>query len=305
MILRPRPGAFALLFALRGSIVPRIAGRLCVVAALSTLLTLADLSHPHLFVQVPAAPFTFMGLALSIFLGFRTSTCYARWWEARRLWGRLIAAARDLARDACVLFPNEAALRRRLLYRVAGFAQGLAAQLRGEDVAAALRPWLPVPEAAALGTLRNPLQAALRACAADLAACRAEGRIGEVLYVRLDGHLSALTEAQTGCEGIRNTPTPFAYWLLLNRTAWLFCLLLPFGFVGSLGLATPVVVIILAYTFFGLDELADELEDPFGRAANDLPLDALARMVEIELREALGEAELPEPMRPDARFVLL
>ncbi|MCQ4162135.1 bestrophin family protein [Roseomonas sp. GC11] len=304
MILRPRPGPLGLLFVLRGSIVPRIAGRLAVITGLATLLTLADLRFPQLFPQVTAVPFTFMGLALSIFLGFRTNTCYARWWEARGLWGRLVIAARDMAREATALFPQDAALRRRLLYRLAGFARGLAAQLRGEDVAAALRPWLPPEEAAALPALRNPLQAVLRACAADLAARRAAGQIGEVLYARLDGHLAALTEAQTGCERIRNTPAPFAYWLLLNRTAWLFCLLLPFGFVGTLGLATPVVVAILAYTFFGLDELADELEEPFGRAANDLPLDALARLVEIDLREALGETDLPAPLHPD-KFLLL
>ncbi|MFC4168725.1 bestrophin family protein [Teichococcus aestuarii] len=304
MILRPRPGPLGLLFILRGSIVPRIASRLAVVTTLATLLTLADLSYPHLFPQVTAVPFTFMGLALSIFLGFRTNTCYARWWEARGLLGALVIAARDLAREVTTLFAADAALRQRVLYRVAGFARGLAAQLRGEDATAALGPWLPVAEAAALPGTRNPLQAALRACAADFAACRAEGRIGEVLYARLDGHLAALNAVQTGCERIRNTPTPFAYWLLLNRTAWLFCLLLPFGFVGTLGLATPVVVAILAYTFFGLDELADELEDPFGRAANDLPLDAIARVVEIDLREALGEAALPEPLQPE-RYVLL
>ncbi len=304
MILRPRPGPFGLLFALRGSIIPRIAGRLAVVTLLATLLTLADLRWPHWFPQVTAGPFTFMGLALSIFLGFRTNTCYARWWEARGLWGRLVIATRDLAREALALFPEDAALRRRLLLRLIGFTRGLAAQLRGEDAVAALRPFLPEAEAAALPGLRNPLQAALRACATDFAAARRAGVIGDVLYARLDGHLTALTEAQTGCERIQNTPTPFAYWLLLNRTAWLFCLLLPFGFVGTLGLATPAVVAILAYTFFGLDELADELEEPFGRAANDLPLDAMARLVEIDLREALGEQGLPAPLTPQ-RYVLL
>ncbi|EFH12161.1 bestrophin family protein [Pseudoroseomonas cervicalis] len=304
MILRPRPGPFGLLFVLRGSIIPRIAGRLAVVTLLATLLTLADLRWPHWFPQVTAGPFTFMGLALSIFLGFRTNTCYARWWEARGLWGRLVIATRDLAREAVALFPEDAALRRRLLHRLIGFTRGLAAQLRGEDAVAALRPFLPPEEAAALPGLRNPLQAVLRACATELAAARRAGVIGDVLYARLDGHLTALTEAQTGCERIQNTPTPFAYWLLLNRTAWLFCLLLPFGFVGTLGLATPAVVAILAYTFFGLDELADELEEPFGRAANDLPLDAMARLVEIDLREALGEEDLPAPLQPQ-RYVLL
>jgi putative membrane protein len=42
----------------------------------------------------------------------------------------------------------------------------------------------------------------------------------------------------------------------------------------------------------------DEIEDPFGLAANHLPLDALWREVEIHLLEALGETALPAPPRP-------
>jgi putative membrane protein len=298
MILRSRPGPLGLLFTLRGSIIPRIASRLICVTLLAALLTAADLAWPRFFPQVPAVPFTFMGLALSIFLGFRTNTCYARWWEARALWGRLVIAARNWARDVNALLPEDEALRQRLVRRVIGFSHLLAARLREQDGIAAAGAWLPPAEGAALAKQRNPLQAILRANAVDLAECRSSGRLGDMLYSLMDSRLSDLTEAQTGTERIRTTPTPFAYWLLLNRTAWLFCLLLPFGFVGTLGLATPAVVAILAYTFFGLDELADELEEPFGMAANDLPLNAIVRMVEIDMLEALGETDLPPPLLP-------
>ncbi|AKV01368.1 putative membrane protein [Labilithrix luteola] len=90
---------------------------------------------------------------------------------------------------------------------------------------------------------------------------------------------------------------PFAYSLLLHRTAYLFCLLLPFGLVGAVGLVTPLVAAVVAYTFFGLDALGDELEEPFGLSANDLPIDALARIVEIDLSDAMGVAP-PPPLEP-------
>src|SRR5690606_10821036 len=89
-------------------------------------------------------------------------------------------------------------------------------------------------------------------------------------------------------------PLPFAYTLLLHRFAWLFCVLLPFGLVGALGWATPLVSALLAYAFFGLDRLGDELEDPFGLEPNDLPLDALARLIEHHLLDRLGD-ELEDP----------
>jgi putative membrane protein len=99
------------------------------------------------------------------------------------------------------------------------------------------------------------------------------------------------------CERIRFTPLPFSYTVLLHRTAYLFCLLLPFGLADSVGWLTPVVTTLVAYTFFGLDRLGDELEEPFGQDPNDLPLLALARTAERNLSETLGEP-LPEPLSP-------
>lgn len=133
---------------------------------------------------------------------------------------------------------------------------------------------------------------------ADLARCRHEGRVDAMRGVQLDATLSGLTAAAAGCERIKHTPLPFAYSLLLHRTAYLYCFLLPFGLVDSIGVMTPLVAAIVAYTFFGLDALGDELEDPFGEQANDLPLDAICRGIEIELRQALGDADTPAPLQP-------
>ncbi|TIP70848.1 MAG: hypothetical protein E5X63_44745, partial [Mesorhizobium sp.] len=106
--------------------------------------------------------------------------------------------------------------------------------------------------------------------------------------------------AQAGCERIMGTPLPFAYTLLLQRTAYIFCLLLPFGLASTAGWATPLFTALIAYTFFGLDALSEELEDPFGTEANDLALDGLCRVCEISVFEALGEA--PPKMIPAEKF---
>ena len=91
---------------------------------------------------------------------------------------------------------------------------------------------------------------------------------------------------------------PFAYTLLLHRTATLYCYLLPFGLVDTIGVMTPFVVAIVAYTFFGLDAVGDEIEEPFGLAEPHLPLTALCRTIEVSLREALGETALPPALAP-------
>ncbi len=89
---------------------------------------------------------------------------------------------------------------------------------------------------------------------------------------------------------------PFSHTLLLH--AYLYCFPLPFGLVDSIGFMAPFVVAIVAYTFFGLDALGDEIEEPFGLDPNDLPLDAICRAIEIDLRGALLDAHVPAPLAP-------
>ncbi len=163
--------------------------------------------------------------------------------------------------------------------------------------------WLPKDETASVAGSHCQPDAIQRAQAAELSALRQAGKLADIPYSILSRHLQSLTEVQTACERLHTTPTPFTYTLLLHRTAWLFCLFLPFGLVGTVGLATPVLTAILAYSFFGLDALGEELEEPFGGTQNALPLDAIIRNIEIAVGEALGDAKLPEPLKPK-NFIL-
>ncbi len=303
MIVRPRPGALAILFALRGSILPQIAPRVVAITAVACLVVATEQGWARtLPLHAGIGPFTLIGLALSIFLSFRNNACYDRWWEARKVWGSLIVEARGLARLLGALLPDDeaenAAMRRRCLMRLAGFTHALHARLRGQDAAAAAAPHLPEAERARLPACASPADAALANLAADLGAALRQGRLSDVSFGLIEQKLAGLSGVQAACERIQGTPLPFAYTLLLYRTAWLYCLLLPFGLAESLGWGTPVATALVAYTFFGLDTLGDELEEPFGTAANDLPLDALLQVVDGVVQDALGEP-VPPPLKPD------
>jgi putative membrane protein len=306
LIVRPRPNAFSLLFIMRGSILPMIAPRVLCVLAVSAAVVVWHHFSPTSFSNVSAAPFTLLGLALSIFLGFRNNACYERWWEGRKQWGQLAAETRNLTREFSVLLPAEAALQRRCAHRLVAFAHALrnqlrAGQLNGDD--GKTLDWLPKEETANVAGSHCQPDAIQRAHAIELSALRQAGKLADIPYSILSRHLQSLTEVQTACERLHTTPTPFTYTLLLHRTAWLFCLFLPFGLVGTVGLATPVLTAILAYSFFGLDALGEELEEPFGGTQNALPLDAIIRNIEIAVGEALGDAKLPEPLKPK-NFIL-
>jgi putative membrane protein len=303
MIVRPRPSAFGLLFILRGSVIPAIAPQLISVLLLSAAVACLRDRYPGWFAALTPAPFTLLGLALSIFLGFRNNACYERWWEARKQWGRLLSESRAFVRDMLSLMPQDEPMRRRLASRLIAFAHVLRAQLRGDGSVAA-GDWLATAEWDRIAARAGRPDAILHAQSEELAAALRRGEISDILYRLFSERLSAMTDMQTACERLRSTPTPFAYTLLLHRTAWLFCLLLPFGLVSSLGFATPAVTVILAYAFFGLDALGQELEEPFGVSANAVPLDALVRNIEIAVLDALGDQDLPPPLLPQD-FLLL
>lgn len=303
MIVRPHPSAISLFFILRGSILRAIAGELLAVCGIAILVVLLHGRVPWLFSGLTLPSFTVLGLALSIFLGFRNNVCYQRWWEARRQWGQLIAETRAFLRDLQALLPGDDGATRRIGYRAVAFAHALRGQLRREDGSSA-ESWLPPEEWQAVAALRGKPDRILHFQAREIAALLRDGRLSDILYRIFSDRLNAMTAIQAACERLHATPTPFAYTLLLHRTAWLFCLLLPFGLVSTLGLATPVVTVILAYAFFGLDALGQELQEPFAMTENAVPLDSLVRIIEIGTLEVVGGRPVPEPLAPHD-YVLL
>lgn len=301
MIIRKRPGMFALFFIWRGSVIQRIYPQVMVVMAISALVVLAHQADPGLVPTFSGAPFALLGIALSVFLGFSNNACYDRWWEARKQWGALIAVSRDFSRQTLLLEtrgPEATAARRSLLRLAIAFSYALVGYLRDGAGADGLARHLPAELRAQAAASRFTPEFVARQMGMALAGLRAQGRISDIEFSLLDASLVRMVDAFTACERILTTPVPFGYTLLLHRTAYLFCLLLPFGFADVLGWCTPFAAGLVAYTFFGLDAIGDELEEPFGTLPNDLPICAMARTIEITLLEGLGETELPPPLLP-------
>ncbi|MCM2395028.1 bestrophin family protein [Rhizobium sp. S95] len=308
MIVRDRPGLLALFFILRGSVLPMIFPQVLFVFGLSALVILAHRFWPALVPGFNSAPLALVGIALSIFLGFRNNACYDRWWEARKHWGQLVIAVRSLARQSLILegrmLDGEPVARRRLLELAIAFSYTLLIHLRpgGDHGRILLR--LPKERHVAFLESRNRPDFILREMGGLTARLKATGALSDIEYSVLESSLHEMSSVLSACERIRFTPVPFGYTLLLHRTAYIFCFLLPFGFADVLGWLTPFATALVAYTFFGLDALGDELEEPFGDLPNDLPIGAIAETIEINLREALGEKDLP-PLPEPKGFILM
>ena len=253
-------------------------------------------------------PFTLIGLALSIFLGFRNNTSYDRFWEGRKLWGGLVNASRSITRQilTLVIEPETAGPQRRLsdrhrqlVHDVSAYIHALRLHLQGRQDLELMTQFLGRVTAERLARESNPPIAILQRLGDDLHAAWRQGWIRDYHLPVLEQSLTELTALQGGCERIRATPIPFAYTVLMHRIVAIYCFALPFGIVDTVGVFTPVVVSLVSYAFLGLDTIGSEIENPFDDDPNDLPLHQLSRMIEINLRELLGETDLPEPITPD------
>jgi putative membrane protein len=289
MIVRPRPTLPQLFFITRGSIVPRIAPHIIGFTLYAAAIVAAAKHFDFQLGSYGLAPFTLLGVTLSIYLVFRNNAAYDRWWEARKLWGQLVFDIRNFSRAATALVPTDSGQVRPLLMQSVAFCHLLRGELRNIDASPEARKFVGTDIDRVLASSNKP-DAMIRIMGRQIGALRSAGSIGPMDFRILDERLSSLAALQAGCERIARTPLPFAYTLLLHRSAYLFCLLLPFGLVGSAGWYTLLFTGFVTYSFFGLDALSEELEDPFGVAPNDLPLDALCRVCEISVCEALGEA---------------
>ena len=127
---------------------------------------------------------------------------------------------------------------------------------------------------------------------------RHRGWLGAIQLGLLDNGLTELANAQGGCERIKNTPMPKHYDYFLRSLIHVYCMLLPLGMVASLGLLTPIGSALLGFGFLALESIGRDLEHPFDNSVHDVTMTSICRTIEINLKQYLGEADLPAPIEP-------
>lgn len=295
MIVREHPSSLQLFFVMQGSIVPNIIGKILGIGFLSMAVLVIDM-HVITLPHISIAAMGIFGVALSLFLGFRNNAAYDRWWEARKLWGSMIADVRNLGRHMSI-FVGKDADRAKILSCAVAFAHLHRGFLRNIDVSDDIVGWIGEEKATAMLAQQNPADAALRSMADQVGKLTGQDEISGFGQLAISQTLSSVALAQAGCERILTTPLPFVYSLLIRRTTYLYCWLLPFALIEATGWFAPIFAAVVAYVFFGLQTVTNELELPFRNVQNGLPLDAMCRVIEISVSEALGRPA-PKPLNP-------
>ena len=230
-----------------------------------------------------------LGFAISMLLVFRTNTAYDRWWEGRKLWGSLVNNSRNFAlKLSAFLASNELEPRGFFRKTIATYAFALHNHLHSEKVRVELfeddehkhifsniDKNKHIPNQVAL-LIMQQVQQLYR-----------DGRISGDQLIVLNSELLSFTDICGACERIKNTPIPFSYSVFIKKFIFIYIMTLPFGYVFNLGYLVIPVVVFVFYVLASLELIAEEIEDPFGGDANDVPTIKLAQTIKRNVSEIL------------------
>lgn len=232
-------------------------------------------------VSVPILASLIPNIVLGLMLVFRTNTAYERFWEGRRLWGNLNNAIRNLARQIWVAVlekdVSDRQTKRSALRLLVAFAVATKQHLRQEPINSELEAVLSSSRFFKLKEMLNPPLEVAFWIGDYLQQQYQRGCLTSYQLHGMQELLNEMVNAMGGCERILKTPMPLAYAIHLKQLLLLYCLTLPFQFVSELSWWTGAIVALISFTLFGIEEIGIEIENPFGRDPNDLPLDTICQ----------------------------
>ena len=269
-------------------LLPLILG-ICLYAAVIALLEIQYFkffANSHL--QNLPVMHTLLGFVLSLLLVFRTNTAYDRWWEGRKLWGSLVNNSRNLAIKLAVILEDDAEERLFFSKVIPAYAFALHNHLGEENTRTLLFATdKKHPSFKDIDHNKHvPNQVALLMFQRVNALYKNNKISGDQLII-LNAELQSFTEICGACERIKNTPIPFSYSGFIKKFIFFYVMSLPFGYVFALGYYVVPVVAFIFYVLASLETIAEEIEDPFGDDANDLPTEKIAQNIHKHIKEIL------------------
>jgi putative membrane protein len=253
------------------------------------------------WVGLPHIPLALFGSSIGLIVAFRNNSSYARWWEARTLWGGIVNNSRSWARQVMTSIASEKesdagavrVMQVRMVTLQIAWVHALRQQLRGQPPLDELHGLLTEVDLVALAEQKN-VPFALSMWQSDLVRTALENAwIDSLQWSALDATLNDLVDLQGGSERIKNTPMPRQYDDYPRLFIQIYCLLLPLGLVENMGWYTPLGSTLVGFIFLALDRIGRDIENPFDNGIHDIPLTSMSRTIEINLRQSMGERSLP------------
>lgn len=307
-----------------------------VLIILATIPTVLFQVFELKWIALPWVPVALVGTAAAFVVGFKNTQTYNRLWEARQIWGAIVNTSRTWGMISKDFVNADKSEIEQLIYRHCAWLTALRFQLRkpqswensSKNYNIEYRNYYTVPE------WQSKLEEELRKYLAEeennyvlgkknratqlislqskhIKKLKAEGKIEHYEYVEMERRLADLYDHQGKCERIKNFPYPRQFSSINLFFVWLLVLMLPFGMLNEfqkLGehfvwLTIPFTVIV-SWVFTSMEKVGEATENPFEGGANDIPMAALCRTIEIDLRDMLDESPLPDPITPSNNILM-
>ena len=255
--------------------------------------------------SIPMVPISILGGALAIFLGFRNSSAYDRWWEARKIWGGIVNKSRNFGLQV-LTYPISDELKaddsvriwqKQMIYRHIAWLYALKSHLRKETMTKEVMVWLSEEERKQLESKSNIPVQLIKIQGESLRKAHEMNYFEQFRLFEMMHALEDFYDLQGMAERIKNTVFPFYYNYFTRLFLWVFVIFLPFGLVHSMGWVSVPMSVVISFIFGILEKSGSVTEDPFEGRAADTPMQAICRTIEIDLKEMLEDKEVPEPTR--------
>jgi ion channel-forming bestrophin family protein len=293
----------------------------------STSITAAYYFLEFKFLAAPFAPVAIVGTAVALYVGFKNNSAYDRLWEGRRIWGSIVNFSRSWGMMVLDYIDGNDETKKQIIYRHLAFIHALKNQLRKDTVwhyhgtdrriveshsefrqhhlDTALKAFLPDDEVVVAVKYKNAATQLLKKQSAVLRSLYDKGALNDFRFIEMEKLIVEFYNQQGACERIKGFPFPRQYAFFSYAFAWVLILVLPFGLLGEYQKIGDWAVwftipthIIISWIFNTMEKVGDTSENPFENGINDVPMSAICRTIEIDLKEMLGEEHIPEKLRP-------
>jgi putative membrane protein len=295
------------------------------------------------WISVPWAVVALLGTATAFVVGFKNQQTYNRTWEARQVWGATMSASRAWAM-MCRDFIDDRTMSKDVIYRHFAWLTALRYQLRAEriwestgksynkeysqyyavpeketPIETELSKYLSKEELETVLSKHNIAAQILSNQSVVLTNLTSNGALETFRFLEMHSVLREFSNHQGKSERIKNFPYPRQYATINTFLVRLFCILLPFAMLKDFNELNNVVngalkgymiwfvipfSVLISWVYTSLDQVGESTENPFEGSANDVPISQMSRAAEIDIREMMGEADLPPVLNPQNDIVL-
>ncbi|NTE04583.1 hypothetical protein G6M26_40495 [Agrobacterium tumefaciens] len=286
-------------------ILNKIKLELLYVLIIGLLVNYLTAQYKNLIPEMPIAIPTFIGTAISVILSFKINQSYDRWWEARKIWGSIVNDSRSfvLQLQSFISNANNGEIKE-LAHRHIAWCFSLGQSLRGNNALENLNRFISEKDLKAIQKHSNKPLALLQLNTLQIADLREKGQLELFSHIQINNTLVNFSNAMGMAERIKSTVFPKTYRLFLHFFIYIFVVTLSIALRNIDSFFEIPLLLVISSAFFLLEKSATHLQEPFNNKPTDTSVTTIATTIEINIKQLLGEDNVPEPLTPQSYYAM-